>query len=178
MVISTKWKIKQRCGSMHVRVWRKFVNLNRVVSAKKLPVEVIQNLYPFTEKPAWDQKWYLHLKAEIWSKELDMWVMLPRQSPCKQLSWCFPLEYFVVHCEPVPLEQDCHTQDINATQACLRLGEVSAAIWNTLGDRALSNWASPALGGSCHAQPTVLWNCLLCQKSPFSYSTKSWESKN
>ena len=62
------------------------------------------------------------------------------QSPCKQLCFFSPLEFFVVviQCGLVPREQDSHTQVLNATQAHLRLGEVPAAIWSTLGDGALS----------------------------------------
>ena len=63
----------------------------------------------------------------------------------------------VVQCGLVPREQDCNTQVLNATQARLSLGEAPAAIWNTLGDGALSHRASDALGGSCQAHP-LAWN--------------------
>lgn len=47
-----------------------FVILNRVVSAKKLSVEVTQDLYPFTEYPARYPKWHLQLQAEMRSQKV------------------------------------------------------------------------------------------------------------
>ena len=42
--------------------------MSRVIGSKKLSVEVIQDLYPFIEEPAWDPKGSLPLKAEIWTR--------------------------------------------------------------------------------------------------------------
>lgn len=54
-----------------------FVIVNRVVSAKELSMEVIQDLYPFTEYLAWNPKWQLQLKAEIRSQEMEMQATPP-----------------------------------------------------------------------------------------------------
>lgn len=54
-----------------------FVIVNRVVSAKELSMEVIQDLYPFMEYLAWNPKWQLQLKAEIRSQEMEMQATPP-----------------------------------------------------------------------------------------------------
>lgn len=69
-----------------------------------------------------------------------MWVKPPGSLLVSNSASFSHSSFFVVviQCGLVPREQDCHTQVLNATQARLRLGEVPAAIWSTLGDGALS----------------------------------------
>lgn len=102
---------------------------NRAVGAKKLPVEVIQDLSPLTEHPAWDPKWCLQLRAEIRSRKVGMWgtpqgrLLVSHSADVPHSCVC------VAHHGSVRLEQDCHTVVTTATPACLRLGEVPVAIW-------------------------------------------------
>lgn len=80
-----------------------FIIFNRMVSARKLPAEVIWDLYPFTEYPEWEPKWYLQLRAEIRSQKVDL-----GDTPGNFLISCSAaLSHYslLVYWRSVPLEQ-------------------------------------------------------------------------
>lgn len=95
MAINTMLKIKQRCERMHdARVWRRVCNFKQRGQCQKalcggdsgfLPIHRISGLGPKMAPTT------QHRNQE---PEARYAGSAPRQSPCKLLSWCFPLEFF------------------------------------------------------------------------------------